>query len=75
MLVVPSAAMVHEAGESGVWQSVDGIARFGPVVVGNQGQAGVVEVVSGLKAGDSVIVYSSAQLKDGSRVNEVKVKP
>jgi HlyD family secretion protein len=34
-----------------------------------------VEIVSGLEAGDSVIVYSAKQLDDGVRVREQKLTP
>lgn len=74
-LVVPSAAIARQAGETGVWQSVDGVARFKKVEVGSQGQAGVVQILSGLKEGEAVIVHSSAQLKDDARVKEKKAKP
>lgn len=74
-LVVPSAAIAREAGQTGVWQSVDGSAVFKPVDVGTQGQAGVAQILSGLKDGESVIVHSSAQLKDGLRVREKKATP
>lgn len=74
-LVVPSAAIARVAGETGVWQSVDGVARFQKVEVGSQGQAGVVQILSGLNEGEAVIVHSSAQLKDDVRVKEKKAKP
>ncbi len=74
-LVVPSSAIARQAGESGVWQSVDGVARFKKVEVGSQGQAGVVQILSGLKEGEAVIVHSSAQLKDDARVKEKMATP
>jgi len=73
VLVVPSAAIVREDGQTGVWQMVDGNARFNPVTIGSQGQAGVTQILAGLGEGDSVIVYSTAQLKQGARVREQKV--
>ncbi len=53
---------------------VDGDARFKPVTLGSQGQAGVTQIRSGLVEGDSVIVYSSSQLKQGARVRIQKVE-
>ncbi|MBN1919155.1 MAG: efflux RND transporter periplasmic adaptor subunit, partial [Verrucomicrobia bacterium] len=41
VLVVPSAAIAREGSQTGVWQMVDGHARFKPVTIGSQGQAGV----------------------------------
>ncbi len=74
-LVVPSAAIARQNGETGVWQSVDGVARFKPVQVGSQGQPGVVQILSGVDEGDAVIVHSSAQLKVDVRVREKEAKP
>jgi len=75
VLMVPSASIIHEGGKTGVWQSVNGDAQFKPVVIGSQAQSGVTEVLSGLKEGESVIVHTSAQLKEGVRVSEAKAKP
>jgi HlyD family secretion protein len=74
VLVVPSAAIAREGSQTGVWQMVDGNARFKPVTIGSQGQAEVTQILSGLGEGDSVIVYSSAQLNPGVRVRERKVE-
>ena len=41
--------------------------------LGSQGQAGVTGILSGLRQGNRVIVYSSAQLRNGARVREQKV--
>jgi HlyD family secretion protein len=74
-LIVPSAAVAREGSQAGVWQMVDGRARFKPVTRGSLGQPGVTQILSGLGDGDSVIVYSSAQLKIGARVREQRVEP
>jgi HlyD family secretion protein len=74
VLNVPSAAIVRVGSQTGVWQMVEGRARFKPVTIGNQGQASVTQILSGLVEGDSVIVYSSAQLRNGVRVREQKVE-
>ena len=73
VLVVPSAAIAREGSQTGVWQMVDGRARFKPVSIGSQAEAGVTQILSGLVEGDSVIVYNSAQLEPGARVREQKV--
>lgn len=74
VLVVPSAAIAREGSQTGVWQMVDGNARFKPVIIGSQAQAEVTQILSGLGEGNSVIVYSSAQLKPDVRVRERKVE-
>ena len=73
VLAVPSAAIAREGSQTGVWQMVDGNARFTPVTTGSQGQAEWTPIRAGLGEGDSVIVYSSAQLTPGARVREQKV--
>ncbi len=75
VLTMPSAAIARQGGETGVWQMLEGRARFAPVRVGTQGQADATQILSGLSEGDSVIVYSSAQLTEGVRVRQEKVAP
>ena len=72
--MVPSAAIAREGSQTGVWQAMDGRARFKPVSIGSQGQAGVTQILAGLSEGERVIVYGSAQLRDGVRVREQKVE-
>jgi len=73
VLMLPSAAIAREGSQTGVWQAVDGRARFKPVSIGSQGQAGVTQILSGLSEGDTIIAYSSALLVSGVRVREQKV--
>lgn len=75
VLTVPSAAIARRGSETGVWQMLDGRARFAPVGLGSHDQAEVAQILSGVNDGDRVIVYSSAQLTDGVRVREQKVAP
>ena len=72
VLIVPSSAIAREGGQLGVWQVRGNRARLKPVTIGSQGQAGVTQILSGLVDGESVIVYSTAQLKPGIRVREQK---
>ncbi|MBK8793758.1 MAG: efflux RND transporter periplasmic adaptor subunit [Holophaga sp.] len=74
VLIVPSAAITREGGQTGVWQVVDGHASFKPITLGSQGQAGVTQIRSGLVEGDNLIIYSSSQLKQGARVRIQKVE-
>jgi HlyD family secretion protein len=73
VLIVPSAAIAREGSQTGVWQAVDGRARFKPVSMGSQAQAGVTQILSGLIEGERIIVYSSAQLGNAVRVREQQV--
>lgn len=67
VLMVPRAAHTASNGVPGVWQAVDGRARFKPVKLGIQ-TAERVQIVSGLAEGESVIVYSAKQLEQDMRV-------
>jgi HlyD family secretion protein len=74
VLTVPRAALAQRSGQPGVWQLIDGRARFQPVRPGMQ-TAERVQVVSGLNAGDRIIAYSAKQLDDGVRVREQPLTP
>lgn len=74
VLTVPRAALAQFKGQTGVWQVVDGRARFQPVQPGVQ-TAERVQIVSGLSAGDRLVVYSAKQLDDGARVSEQRLTP
>ena len=72
-VVVPSAAVKRVYQQQGVWQMVEGKTRFRVVKTGVQTLDGMTEVLDGLAAGDSVIVYSSAQLREGIKVRTGKI--
>lgn len=72
VLTVPRAAITRQNNQAGVWQAVDGHARFKRVQLGVQ-TAERVQIVSGLAEGDSLIVYSTKQLDDGVRVREQRL--
>ena len=55
-----------------MWQVVDGKTRFRVLQVGVQTLDGMTQVVDGLTAGESVVVYSSAQLREGMKVRIAK---
>lgn len=74
VLAVPRAALAQFKGQIGVWQVVDGRARFQPVQPGVQ-TADQVQIVSGLEAGDRLVVYSAKQLDDGVKVSEQRLAP
>lgn len=74
VLTVPRAALTQFGGQTGVWQVAAGRARFRPVHPGMQ-TAEQVQIVSGLQAGDRLIVYSAKQLDDGVRVREQPLTP
>ncbi len=69
-LVLPELAVQQEAGQSSVFR-VDRLGKVEqvPVKLGSRRQ-GEVEVVSGLKSGDRVVVEGTVKLHAGSRVIE-----
>lgn len=68
-IVIPAAAVKRQGKTDGVWQLQDGRATFRALTIGARSLDGQVQVVSGLKAGDSVIVHSARPL-----AQELKVK-
>lgn len=72
VLSVPRAALTQHQGTPGVWRIEQGRARFQPVEPGVQTMERV-QIVSGLAAGDRLIVYSGKQLDDGVRVREQRL--
>lgn len=67
-LLLPNAAVVQHEGLTGVWRLQDGALAFAPVTLGVQGLDGQVQVLEGLSAGDTVVLYSQSALKPGTRI-------
>jgi len=67
-LMVPAEAVLAEDMEEAVFVIDEGIARRRPVTTGLNSD-GRIEVLSGLSAGESVVIVGQAGLKDGSPVN------
>ena len=71
-LLLPNAALVQHAGQTGVWRLVNGAQGFVPVTLGAQGLNGTVQVLGpkegGLAEGDTVVLYSQSALKPGARI-------
>ncbi|MDR3563194.1 MAG: efflux RND transporter periplasmic adaptor subunit [Negativicutes bacterium] len=67
-LVVPAAAVKRLNKQFGVWIVENGYVHFRPVSVGAQTLDGKVQILDGLKPGDSVVTYSPKQLTEGLHV-------
>lgn len=65
--LVPAAAVVETGGRSYLWRLRDGRARRVEVRVAAE-QSGLRPVLSGVSAGDTVLVSPPADLEDGARV-------
>ncbi len=76
-LLVPNASVQRVRGQEGVWRIQGGQPEFAPVRLGEHSLDGQVQVLGGLRAGDSVVVYSQKALAPGARVQVVDalVKP
>ena len=70
-LTVPEEALVVSEGGSALYVVEGGAARRRAVVTGARGE-GRIEVISGLAAGDKVVVSGAALLSDGVRVEAVE---
>ena len=70
-IVIPAAAVKRQGKTDGVWQLQDGRATFRALTIGARSLDGQVQVVSGLKAGDSLIVHSARPLAQDLRVDVV----
>jgi HlyD family secretion protein len=70
-LLLPNASVQRLQGQTGVWRLQDGKPAFAPVRLGISSLDGRVQVLEGLRAGDSVVVYSQKALTEGARVQVV----
>ena len=71
-LTIPSAAVKRSGREAGVWLLRDGQAAYQAVTTGAASRDGLVQVLTGLAAGDAVIVHSSRALTADLRVKAVE---
>lgn len=67
VLTVPSSALFQRGGKWAVFVVEDGRAQVRNIGVGHRAEA-IVEVVSGLKQGERVILFPSDKVDEGSRV-------
>lgn len=70
-LLLPNASIQRLQGKTGVWLLSEGKPVFTPVRLGTSSLDGRVQVLEGLKSGDSVVVYSQKALTEGARVQVV----
>jgi HlyD family secretion protein len=66
-VTVPASAVFSADGRDAVWVVRDGHADRAPVTVGVQGPD-LVQIVSGVQAGDRVVVRGADQVRDGQEV-------
>lgn len=73
--VIPNAAVRREGDNAGVWKIVGGDLRFAPVNLGASDLEGYVQVSTGLKKGEQVVVYSEKTLTARNRIHVVEQIP
>jgi HlyD family secretion protein len=70
-LLLPNASIQRLQGKTGVWRLAEGKPAFTPVRLGTSSLDGRVQVLEGLKSGDSIVIYSQKALTEGARVQVV----
>jgi RND family efflux transporter MFP subunit len=70
--VISNAAILRQDGQLGVWLIDDQQPVFQPVSIGRSDLAGNVQILSGLSAGQQVVLYSSKALTANSRIKQVE---
>jgi RND family efflux transporter MFP subunit len=73
--VVANASVQRVAGRLGVWTVTAGELQFMPVTTGANDLDGRIQVVEGLRGGESVVVYSQRALRPRSRIEVVERIP
>jgi membrane fusion protein (multidrug efflux system) len=71
-VLVPESAVFAEGGKRLVYRVVDGRAVLTQIELGHR-RPGQVEVLNGLAPGEMVITAGHQQIRDGTRVEVVKL--
>ena len=71
-LLLPNASIQRVQGQTGVWRLDGGKPVFAAVKLGTYNLAGHVQILEGLQANDTVVVYSQKALTEGARVQVVE---
>ncbi|WP_251369042.1 efflux RND transporter periplasmic adaptor subunit [Polynucleobacter sp. JS-Mosq-20-D10] len=70
-LSLPNVSIKQKGSATGVWLLQNGKPHFAPVQIGQIGLNGNIAILSGLKSGDEVILYSDTEIKEGVRIKVV----
>jgi membrane fusion protein, multidrug efflux system len=71
VLMIPEQALVPEEGRQFVFLVSDEHARKREVSIGRR-KPGKVEIISGLVAGDQIVVEGTQKVRDGARVRDIR---
>ncbi len=69
--VVPNAAIRNHLGKVGVWILTNDKLHFAPVTPGVADLEGNIQILTGVEAGENVVVYSENNLTEHSRIRLV----
>jgi HlyD family secretion protein len=70
-VLLPSASIQRQGEQAGVWLVQEGGLKFAPVRLGQQSSGGLIQVLEGVKAGDSVVVHRDKTLSESSKIKVV----
>jgi HlyD family secretion protein len=70
-VLLPSASIQRLNEQSGVWLVQEGGLKFAPVKLGQHSSGGLIQVLAGVKAGDSVVVHRDKTLSESSKIKVV----
>ena len=70
-VLLPSASIQRLNEQTGVWLVQEGGLKFAPVRLGQQSSGGLIQVLEGVKAGDSVVVHREKTLTESSKIKVV----
>lgn len=73
--VILNASLHRLEGTLGVWAVEGADLRFAPVTLGARDLDGYVQILSGLKSGETIVVHSHRSLRAGSRLKIVERIP
>jgi HlyD family secretion protein len=71
-VLLPSASIQRLNEQTGVWLVQEGGLKFAPVRLGQQSSGGLIQVLAGVKAGDSVVVHRDKTLSESSKIKVVE---
>jgi HlyD family secretion protein len=74
-ILLPSASVQRQGEQTGVWLVQESGLKFAPVRLGQQSAGGLVQVLEGVKAGDTVIVHRDKTLSAYSKIKVVDALP
>ncbi len=70
--IIPNAAIKQKEGQLGVWRYSKNKLLFTPITVGASNLEGNTQVISGLKEGDKIVVYSKKALTAQTKIHIVE---